>query len=166
MQIDRGGLHSRPGLARRYYLAILILASVGFAMGGFEQELAAQVEPGRIRVAKESFSFVPPPGWQRGQNLPHPQCRLVYFGPTQGSFRANLNLMVDKDSGESFDDVAKQAKELFAVAATDEELRLPKGLHSHAMGARYLVRLFAIDHEPPFLGELPIGEQRWVRHMS
>jgi hypothetical protein len=35
----------------------------------------------------------------------------MYLGPAHRGFRANVNLTVEKDNGESFDEVSRQAKE-------------------------------------------------------
>jgi hypothetical protein len=114
MQINRSGLHSQPSaVARRIYLAILALASVGFATCGFLTELAAQQEPGRVRDAQHGFSFVPPPGWEVSSMRPDPKVRLLYLGPTYRGGRANVNLVVEKDTGESFDEIAQQIKEMY-----------------------------------------------------
>ncbi len=35
----------------------------------------------------------------------------MYLGPTHRGFRANVNLTVEKDSGESFDEISRQSQE-------------------------------------------------------
>jgi hypothetical protein len=93
---------------------------VACALCGFSREAAAH--DGHVRVKVDGFSFVPPSGWERSSNLTNMQLRLVYMGPTQRNFRANLNLVVDKDTGESFDEVSKQFKEMFPKLLSDWKL--------------------------------------------
>jgi hypothetical protein len=49
------------------------------------------------------------------------------LGPTHRGFRANVNVMVEKDTGESFDAISEQAKEAYTSmlsAKTAEEARI------------------------------------------
>ena len=101
---------------------MLALATTALATCGFLQQLRAQEEPGRVRDAQEGFSLVPPPGWQRGPDLTIAQMRLMYLGPPQGSFRANLNVVVGPDNGQSFETLAKEAKALYPTLLTDWKL--------------------------------------------
>jgi hypothetical protein len=94
----------------------LCLASLAFAIlsYGFGQELEAQEETGRFSDKKSGFSFVPPAGWERSHNLPHPALQFMYLGPTYRGFRANVNMSADKDNGESFELLSTQAKAMYA----------------------------------------------------
>ena len=112
MQINYFGLpFPRNSMPRHFCLAILAFAILAC---GFGQELEAQQEPGRFRDAQSGFSFLPPPGWVRSENLPHPALRFMYLGPTDRGFRANMNMSADKDSGESFELLSTQAKAMYA----------------------------------------------------
>jgi hypothetical protein len=85
------------------------------AMGCFPPQLAAQQDAGRATNAHAGFSFLPPAGWEASTQYPDPKVRLLYLGPTQRGFRANVNLIVEQDSGESFDEIAAQAKEAYTL---------------------------------------------------
>jgi hypothetical protein len=93
---------------------MLAMASAGLAMSCLAPAFAAQQDSGRTRP-QEGFSFVPPAGWEASTEYPDPKVRLLYLGPTQRGFRANVNMMVEKDSGESFDDISQQAKEAYTL---------------------------------------------------
>jgi hypothetical protein len=99
--------------SKRLYRTVLILATVCLSACGFVPELRAADEPGRIRDPKTGFSFVPPPGWVRAADLPHPALSFMYIGPTLAGFRANVNLASDKDTGEKFEDVIAQVKQVY-----------------------------------------------------
>jgi hypothetical protein len=59
---------------------------------------------GRVKVA--GISIVPPTGWTQ-QPAP-PPTQLMYFAPIQGTYRTNLNIVVEPlDSDETFDEMAK-----------------------------------------------------------
>jgi hypothetical protein len=100
----------RSALARCLNVTILTLA---IAMCGFLPSLAVQPAAGRVRDARNGFSFVPPSGWEASGLRPEPTMRFLYLGPTYKSFRANVNLIVDTDTGESFDEIARQIKEMY-----------------------------------------------------
>jgi hypothetical protein len=102
---------TRATFAVSLRLSMVILSTIALWSFSSPQVVAAQQD--RARVRAEGFSFVPPAGWQRSTNLPSTQVRLLYIGPTERSFRANVNLVVEQDGGESFDEFAKQAKAIF-----------------------------------------------------
>jgi hypothetical protein len=112
MQTKRSDLRFYlPHARRNGYRTVLALAVVGAALCWAQGDLVAQDQGARVRDAKNGFSFVPPPGWVASKDQSNPQLRLVYMGPMQNSFRANVNLVVEKDTGESFAMLSKQAKE-------------------------------------------------------
>jgi hypothetical protein len=107
-------LHSQQGtVARRYYLSILAVACAGFTVCGFLPTLSAQDVVGRVRDGQNGFSFVPPPGWEASSLRTDPAVRFLYLGPTYRSFRANVNLVVETDTGESFAEIAQQIKDMY-----------------------------------------------------
>jgi hypothetical protein len=111
MQNNRTELHSRRGaVARCLNLTILTLA---IATCGFLRDVAAQQTVGRVRDAENGFSFVPPAGWEASSLRPDPKVRLMYLGPNFRGGRTNLNLVVEADTGESFDAIAEQIKLLY-----------------------------------------------------
>ena len=111
MQNNLTELYSRQSAAARWFnLTILTLA---IAMCGFPHALAAQQTAGRVRDAENGFSFVPPAGWEASSLRPDPKVRLMYLGPVYRGGRANLNLVVETDTGESFDEIAQQIKHLY-----------------------------------------------------
>lgn len=103
-------------MARRTIFAVaMAMAIATVATCCFPPQLAAQQDPGRARNAHAGFSFLPPAGWEASTQYPDPKVRLLYLGPTQRGFRANVNLIVEKDSGESFEDISQQAKEAYTL---------------------------------------------------
>jgi len=60
---------------------------------------------GRVKIA--GISLVPPSGWTQ-QPAP-PPTQLMYFGPIQGTYRTNLNVVVEPlESKQTFDEMAKE----------------------------------------------------------
>jgi hypothetical protein len=113
MQTNRNGPYIlTAAMARR---TILTMAIAALAICCLPPQLAAQQDSGRARNAHAGFSFVPPAGWEASTEYPDPKVRLLYLGPTHRGFRANVNMMVEKDSGESFEDISQQAKEAYTL---------------------------------------------------
>jgi hypothetical protein len=81
----------------------------------FPSDLAAQQISPRAPNAHSGFSFLPPAGWEVSTEYPDPRVRLMYLGPTHRGFRANVNLTVEKDNGESFDEISRQSKEALTM---------------------------------------------------
>jgi hypothetical protein len=100
-------------LVRRSCLAILALAAVALSTCTFPPDLAAQQESARVRDAQHGFSFVPPAGWEASNLRPDPKVRLFYLGPAYRGGQANLNLIVEQDTGESFEAIAQQVKQMY-----------------------------------------------------
>ena len=111
MQNHPTGIHTcRSARARCFSLTFLALA---LATCGFLPQLAAQQTAFRIRDAENGFSFVPPAGWEASALRPDPKVRLMYLGPVYRNGRANVNLVVEADTGETFDDISLQIKQLY-----------------------------------------------------
>ncbi len=102
----------RNNFMQRAFRSLFAVAVAGFAVCGFSPELAAQGSGGRV-AAQSGFSFVPPAGWEPSSMRPSAEVKLLYLGPSYGGGRANLNLIIQQDDGESFDDIAKQIKLMY-----------------------------------------------------
>jgi hypothetical protein len=91
----------------------VIVLTLAITACGFLPELAAQQTAFRVRDAENGFSFVPPAGWEASSLRPDPKVRLMYLGPDHRGGRANVNLIVEPDTGESFEEISQQTKELY-----------------------------------------------------
>jgi hypothetical protein len=106
---------------------MLAVASAGLATCCFPSDLPAQQVTARAHNAVAGFSFLPPAGWEVSTEYPDPRVRLMYVGPTHRGFRANVNLTVEQDTGESFDEISRQSKEALSMllsAKNTEEGRI------------------------------------------
>jgi hypothetical protein len=63
---------------------------------------------GRVSVADEGFSIVPPAGWTAAPKIA--PAFLVYTMPAQVGFTANFNVVAQPDDGESLDALPAQMK--------------------------------------------------------
>jgi hypothetical protein len=128
MNTTQSRQHSSPvTVTRRASLAILAMTSAGLIACCSSPVLAAQKGSGRAPGAYAGFSFLPPAGWEVSTEYPDPKVRLLYLGPTQRGFRANVNLIVEQDGGESFEEISQQAKEAYTLmlsAKVSEEGRI------------------------------------------
>ena len=138
MNINRSRSVRSTRKIRRGYVAGAVLASVCLLTCGMPSGLEAAESPSRARNAQHGFSFVPPAGWQVSRDYPTPQIRMLYLGPTHRGFRANMNLVVDQDTGESFDQVAQQIKELLSRMTTSWRLAEESQLEINGKKAYYL----------------------------
>jgi hypothetical protein len=131
------------------------MASAAVAICCLSPVLAAQKDSGRAPGAHAGFSFLPPAGWEASTQYPDPKVRLLYLGPTQRGFRANVNLIVEKDSGESFEDISQQAKEAYTLmlsAKVAEEGRIQiDGKETLYMSSDYRMGPLAIRNEQFFV---------------
>ena len=118
---------SLAATARRTCLAVFALAIASGTMSHLAPDLAAQQNSSRAGNSYAGFSFLPPSGWTVSTEYPHAEIRLLYLGPTYRGFRANVNLVVEKDNGESFDEISRQVKAAFTTmfsGKTAEEGRI------------------------------------------
>jgi hypothetical protein len=101
---------SLTAAARRTCLGFVAMAIVAATTCCCAPDLAAQQNTNRAGNSTAGFSFLPPAGWTVSTEYPDPRVRLLYLGPNNRGFRANVNMIVETDSGESFDDIATQSK--------------------------------------------------------
>lgn len=62
-------------------------------------------------VSKQGFSLIPPPGWRTVESKTIP---VVFFGPTENSFRTNINVTGPHPIGKTHANPIKEVQTYFA----------------------------------------------------
>ncbi len=97
-------------------MAIAALTCAALAAGcGSDRHKGA----GRAHDSDKGFSIVPPSGWTKGEAMMG--AFMVHYGPKEGDFAVNLNVVVQPHDGSAVQDFPRQIKPFLAKLMTDYE---------------------------------------------